>query len=152
MKTPPISLSEFLLDKSYFKIKMHPIASNHFKIISKVNGVKGVFILDTGASTTFIDLKLEGKFKLSAESSIIKARGAGRDKIDTLLSKNNRLSIGKWVKTRFPIALIDLSYVNEAFESIDTPAVDGIIGADILKKGFAVIDYEKRYLYLKNAK
>ena len=27
--------------------------------------------------------------------------------------------------------------------------VDGIIGADILKKGKAIIDYEKKYLYLK---
>ena len=150
MKTPPISLSEFLIDKSYYKIKMHPIASNHFKIISKVNGVKGMFILDTGASTTFIDLKLEETFKLKTQPSIIKASGAGPNKIDTLLSKNNTLSIGGWVKPRFPIALIDLSYVNDAFESIDSPAVDGIIGADILKKGFAVIDYEKRYLYLKN--
>ena len=130
---------------------MHPIASNHFKIISKINGVKGLFILDTGASTTFVDLKLEDKFKLKTQPSVIKASGAGPDKIDTLLSKNNKLSIGGWVKNRFPIALIDQSHVNDAFESIDTPAVDGIIGADILKKGFAVIDYEKRYLYLKNA-
>ena len=66
------------------------------------------------------------------------------------VSKKNTLSIGGWIKKRFPISLIDLSYVNDAFESIDTPAVDGIIGADILKKGFAVIDYEKRYLYLKH--
>jgi hypothetical protein len=150
LKTLPTSLSEFLLNKSYFKIKMHPIASNHFKIISKINGVKGVFILDTGASTTFIDFKLKEKFKLTSHPSIVKARGAGPDKIDTLLCKNNTLSIGKWVKTRFPIALIDLSYVNDAFESINSSAVDGIIGADILKKGFAVIDYEKRYLYLKH--
>ena len=150
MKIPADSLSEFLKNKSYFKIKMHPIASNHFKIISKINGVKGVFILDTGASTTFVDLKLKDTFKLTTESSTIKAHGAGRDKIDTLLSKKNTLSIGGWIKKRFPISLMDLSYVNDAFESIDTPAVDGIIGADILKKGFAVIDYEKRYLYLKH--
>jgi hypothetical protein len=150
LKTPADSLSEFLKNKSYFKIKMHPIASNHFKIISKINGVKGVFILDTGASTTFVDLKLKDTFKLTTESSTIKAHGAGRDKIDTLLSKKNTLSIGGWIKKRFPISLMDLSYVNDAFESIDTPAVDGIIGADILKKGFAVIDYEKRYLYLKH--
>jgi hypothetical protein len=150
LKTPADSLTEFLKNKSYFKIKMHPIASNHFKIISKINGVKGVFILDTGASTTFVDLKLKDTFKLTTESSTIKAHGAGRDKIDTLLSKKNTLSIGGWIKKRFPISLMDLSYVNDAFESIDTPAVDGIIGADILKKGFAVIDYEKRYLYLKH--
>ena len=146
-----MSLSEFLLNKSYFKVKLHPIASNHFKIISKVNGVKGLFILDTGASTTFVDLKLEDKFKLTSHPSVVKASGAGRDKIDTLISKNNTLSIGGWIKTRFPIALIDLSYVNDAFESINTSPVDGIIGADILKKGFAVIDYEKRYLYLKHS-
>ena len=151
MKTSSESLSEFLITKSYYKIKMHPISSNHFKIISKINGVKGLFILDTGASTTFVDLKLEDKFKLKTQPSVIKASGAGPDKIDTLLSKNNKLSIGGWVKNRFPIALIDLSHVNDAFESIDTPAVDGIIGADILKKGFAVIDYEKRYLYLKHS-
>ena len=28
--------------------------------------------------------------------------------------------------------------------------VDGIIGADILKKVKAIIDYDKKYLYLKN--
>ena len=133
-----MSLSEFLLNKSYFKIKMHPIASNHFKIISKVNGVKGLFILDTGASTTFVDLKLEDKFKLTSHPSVVKASGAGRDKIDTLISKNNTLSIGGWIKTRFPIALIDLSYVNDAFESINTSPVDGIIGEKKKKKGFAV--------------
>ena len=70
--------------------------------------------------------------------------------MDTFLSKNNTIKIGGWVKTRFPIALIDLSYVNNAFDSIDTASVDGIIGADVLKKGYAVIDYEKKYLYLKH--
>ncbi len=150
MKTPLISLPEFLTNKSYFKIKMHPISSNHFKIISKINGVKGVFILDTGASTTFIDIKLKSKFKLATELSTVKACGAGPNKIDTLLSKKNILSMGGWVKNRFPISLIDLRYVNDAFESIDIPAIDGIIGADVLKKGFAVIDYEKRYLFLKH--
>lgn len=106
--------------------------------------------MDTGASTTFIDLNLKEKFKLTSKPSNIKASGAGPEKIDTFLSKNNTLSIGKWIKTHFPIALIDLSSVNSAFESINASAVDGIIGADILKKGFAVIDYEKRYLYLKH--
>ena len=149
MKTTTYSLSEYLTNKSYYKIKMHSIASNHFKIIVKINGTKGIFILDTGASTSFVDKKLEEKFKLNTETSIIKARGAGPDKIDTLVSKNNRIRIGGWITNRFPVALIDLSYVNDAFDSIDASPVDGILGADILKKGSAVIDNEKRYLYLK---
>ena len=69
MKTTTSSLSEYLSKKSYFKIKMHPIASNHFKIIVKINGVKGLFILDTGASTSFVDKKLKQKYKLNTETS-----------------------------------------------------------------------------------
>jgi len=149
LKTTTSSLSEYLTKKSYFKIKMHPIASNHFKIIVKINGVKGLFILDTGASTSFVDKKLKQKYKLNTETSVVKASGAGRDKIDTLLSKNNRIQIGGWIKNRFQVALLDLSYVNDAFDSIDASPVDGILGADVLKKGSAVIDYEKRYLYFK---
>ena len=34
-------------------------------------------------------------------------------------------------------------------DSHNADPVDGIIGADVLKKGKAIIDYEKKYLYLK---
>lgn len=128
---------------------MHAIASNHFKIISKINGVKGVFILDTGASSTFIDISLKDKFKLKSKTSLIEASGAGPNKLTTQLSKNNSIKIGSWRSEKFQILLIDLSNVNNAFASIKTQAVDGIIGADILKTGNGILDYEKRYLYLK---
>lgn len=142
-------LSDFLRNKSYFRIKMHAIASNHFKIISKINGVKGVFILDTGASSTFIDISLKDKFKLKSKTSLIEASGAGPNKLTTQLSKNNSIKIGSWRSEKFQILLIDLSNVNNAFASIKAQAVDGIIGADILKTGNGILDYEKRYLYLK---
>lgn len=142
-------LSDFLRNKSYFRIKMHAIASNHFKIISKINGVKGVFILDTGASSTFIDISLKDKFKLKSKTSLIEASGAGPNKLTTQLSKNNSIKIGSWRSEKFQILLIDLSNVNNAFASIKAQAVDGIIGTDILKIGNGILDYEKRYLYLK---
>ena len=142
-------LSDFLRNKSYFRIKMHAIASNHFKIISKINGVKGVFILDTGASSTFIDISLKDKFKLKSKTSLIEASGAGPNKLTTQLSKNNSIKIGSWKSKKFQILLIDLSNVNNAFASIKAQAVDGIIGTDILKTGNGILDYEKRYLYLK---
>ena len=142
-------LSDFLRNKSYFRIKMHAIASNHFKIISKINGVKGVFILDTGASSTFLDISLKDKFKLKSKTSLIEASGAGPNKLTTQLSKNNSIKIGSWRSEKFQILLIDLSNVNNAFASIKAQAVDGIIGTDILKIGNGILDYEKRYLYLK---
>jgi hypothetical protein len=39
--------------------------------------------------------------------------------------------------------------VNTALVSHDAKPVDGIIGADVLKKAKAIIDYEKKLLYLK---
>ena len=48
---------------------------------------------------------------------------------------NNYIKIVDWACRRLQIALIDLSNINDVFESIGTNPVDGIIGADILKKG-----------------
>ncbi|MEC7262760.1 MAG: acid protease, partial [Bacteroidota bacterium] len=50
---------------------------------------------------------------------------------------------------KLKIVLFDLVHVNQALVSHNALPVDGIIGADVLKKGKAVIDYNKKCLYLK---
>jgi hypothetical protein len=42
-----------------------------------------------------------------------------------------------------------MSHVNDALRHYKTKPVHGIIGADILLKGNAIIDYSNHYLYLK---
>ena len=42
-----------------------------------------------------------------------------------------------------------MDHINKALSERGISDVDGIIGADILKKGKAIIDYEKNRLYLK---
>tara|TARA_B100001093_G_C26300573_1_gene789199 strand:+ start:85 stop:531 length:447 start_codon:yes stop_codon:yes gene_type:complete len=142
------SLKEFLNLKGFCKAKLHLISSNHYKIVAKINNTNGWFILDTGASTTFVAQAAIEKFKLDIEPQKIKAHGAGKDVIETQISKNNRLCIGHWVFDKCNIACINLNPINRAFKSADLAEVDGIIGADILKKGKAVIDCDKNYLYL----
>ena len=140
---------QFLSENHFHKLKLHFIKSNHYKVIAKINGVKGHFILDTGASTTFVDKTFKRKFKLISEASQIKASGAGPEQIDAFVSKKNQLKFGQWRLEQCTIALIDLDPINTAFAAADLVAVDGIIGADVLKKGKAIIDYDKNYLYLK---
>jgi len=67
----------------------------------------------------------------------------------TQLSKKNTLQLGKWIKNKVSLVLFDLTHVNTALVAHQAEPVDGIIGADILKKGKAVIDYERKCLYLK---
>lgn len=143
-----LSLSDFLLEKGYTKVKIRLTKTNHFEIKATINGVKGLFILDTGASNSCVDFDAVDTFKLKAQDSEVKAAGAGATDMMTRLSKKNKLQIGKWKKDKVVLVLFNLTHVNTALISHNSKPVDGIIGADILKKAKAVIDYNKKYVYL----
>jgi len=143
------TLKEYLLDKGYSKTKLHRTKTNHFEIKAKINGKKGTFILDTGASSSCVGFESINTFNLDVEDSDIKAVGAGDSNMTTQISKKNKVSIGKWKNNKIVIVLFNLSHVNTGLINHNANPVDGIIGADILRKGKAIIDYDKKYLYLK---
>ena len=143
------SLKKFLNKKKYVKIPMKLTATSHFEVFAKINGVKGRFILDTGASNTCVGLNLSKQFRLNTKESKIKAAGAGATDMDTRISIKNQIKIGKWKSKKLSIILFDLVHVNQALTAHKALPVDGIIGADVLKKAKAIIDYDKRCVYLK---
>lgn len=143
------SLKDFLVEKGYTRVKLKLTKTNHFEMKASINGTKGLFILDTGASSSCVGFEAIDTFKLKAKDSEIKAAGAGAIDMLTQISKRNELKIGKWKKKRVALILFNLTHVNTALTSHNAQPVDGIIGADILKKSKAIIDYEKKFLYLK---
>ncbi|MFS4493283.1 TIGR02281 family clan AA aspartic protease [Maribacter sp. 2308TA10-17] len=146
------SLKKFLLKKNYTKVPLVLTATNHFEIVAKINGITGRFILDTGASNTCIGFDKLEFFNLTSKESKIKAAGAGATNMETLISTKNQIEIGNWKKNKLKIVLFDLVHVNEALTAHQALPVDGIIGADVLKKAKAIIDYNKRFVYLKQRK
>jgi predicted aspartyl protease len=143
------SLKDFLVKKGYLKIKLKLTKTNHFEIKATINGIKGRFILDTGASSSCVGFEAIERFNLKVKDSEIKAVGAGASDMLTQISKSNEIKIGTWKKNRVASILFNLSHVNNGLINHNADPVDGIIGADILKKGKAIIDYEKKHLYLK---
>src|SRR5690606_10229316 len=143
------SLETFLLEKNYSKVKLRLTKTNHFEIKATINGHEGLFILDTGASSSCLGFVAIERFKLNVEDSEIKAAGAGAGHMDTKMSIKNKVIIGKWHINKMALILFNLIHINEALTKHQAEPVDGIIGADILKKGKAIIDYEKKRLYLK---
>ncbi|AIZ43702.1 retropepsin-like aspartic protease family protein [Cellulophaga baltica] len=143
------SLKKFLKEKKYFKIPLVLTSTNHFEIKAKINNIEGRFILDTGASNTCVGFDKIELFNLTSKESSIKAAGAGATNMETLISTKNSIEVGKWKLKKLKIVLFDLVHVNEALTNHNAQPVDGIIGADLLKKGKAVIDYDKKVLYLK---
>ena len=142
-------LEKLLNQKGFAKIKLKLTKTNHFELRASINGVKGRFILDTGASNSCVGIDRVDDFKLKVEDSDIKAAGAGATEMKTQLSKKNSIRIGKWKQKKTSLVLFSLVHVNTALMNHNAKPVDGIIGADILKKADAVIDYKNKYLYLK---
>ena len=143
------SLKKFLTEKGYIRIPLHITKTNHFEIRAAINGVPGRFILDTGASNTCVGFDSIEYFKLQPEETDVKAAGAGAMDMETQIAKKNVISIGKWKKSRIVIILFNMTHVNSALLSHESIPVHGIIGADILKKSKAIIDYDKQCVYMK---
>ena len=146
------SIQKILKKKKYFKVKLKRIATNHLELKAKINGVKGRFILDTGASNSCVGLDRIEYFNLDAQESETKAAGAGATDMETLQSENNSLKIGDWKTNKCHLVLFNLSHVNKALTQHNANEVHGIIGADILESGKAFIDYKQKILYLKKSK
>lgn len=146
------AIEKILKKKKYIKIKLKKIATNHLELKATINHVKGRFILDTGASNSCVGLDLIEHFNLIAEESETKAAGAGATDMETQQSENNLLKIGDWKTKKCHLVLFNLSHVNTALTQHKAKEVHGIIGADILQKGKAFIDYNKNVLYLKKTK
>ena len=141
-------LKDFLAEQGYVRVKLKKTITNHFEIRARINKIKGRFILDTGASKSCVGIDDAENFELTTEESEHKASGAGPSEIDTLMSRKNLLEIGKFKLKGTQLILIDLKHINNALVKQNAGPVNGIIGADILLKGKAIIDYNKKYLYL----
>ena len=143
-----LTKNSFLKSIGYISVKLKLLKTNHYLLKACINGVEGKFILDSGASSSCICLSLENKFKIDSKKNKIKASSATSNMEDTRLSKNNTIELRKW-RSKINLVSIDMTHINSVLNEKVTESVDGIIGADVLKKSKAVIDYESNKLYLK---
>jgi predicted aspartyl protease len=144
-----IDLHEVLQRAKYKKIKFRITKTQHLLVKASINGTSGNFILDTGASNSCVGFESIALFGLTAGKSKTKAAGAGATGMLTQLSKNNTLKLGRWMTTDFYLVIFDMTHVNIALQQYKVKPVQGILGADILLDGEAIIDYANQCLYLK---
>ncbi|MDC3314989.1 retroviral-like aspartic protease family protein [Flavobacteriaceae bacterium] len=143
-----ITLNKFLKSEGYSSVKLIFLETKHYLVEAKVNGVSGRFILDTGASNSCICTSLEDKFKVISEDSKEKASSANSEMTHTKISKSNAIHIGKW-EDKINLISFDMNHINNALSQKKVPPIDGILGADILKKSKAILDCKSNKLYLK---
>lgn len=122
----------------------------HLLVEVVVFGQRFNAVLDTGASKTVFDKTIVENHVQSGELLI-------SDKLSTGLGTNTMeshtihlplLKIGKLKLRNFEVAVIDLSTISHAYETLNLPPVIGVLGGDILKRYKAIINYKKLHLKL----
>ena len=103
-------------------------------------------VLDTGASRTVLD-------KTTVEQYIEQEALLASDKLSTGLGTNSmeshtltipQLIIGDLTISDFETAVLDLSMINTAYQSLEVGPIIGVIGGDILMKYRATISYSTK--------
>lgn len=143
------SLKKSLLKKGYIKIPIKITKTNHMVVTVQLNGIKGRFILDTGASNSCVGLEEVSTFGIETSESEVKAAGAGAVGMETLKSQGNKLKMGSWKMKKCDLVIFDMSHVNQALTEHNAKTINGIIGADILISAKGIIDYKNKCFYLK---
>ncbi|MDB4582810.1 retroviral-like aspartic protease family protein [Draconibacterium sp.] len=109
------------------------------------------WVIDTGASKTVFDKRLEEYFSvLEGESDEIHTAGNNEQPQEISMALLAQLQIGKLKIENFKVALLDLSHINELYSKSTNLKICGLIGGDFLMKYKAVIDYKKKRLVLSN--
>ena len=123
-------------------------ASKHLLGRFTVNGHKGVFLIDTGASNSCMDIALAEQYDLAVAGEPLSVTGAGNEKLSAQASQKSPLGYQGQELFQVEFMLIDMEAINSALEEQGESPIDGILGADLLVALSAVINYKEKRLLL----
>ena len=137
--------------KGYTEIILILNSVGHLEVPVEVDGIATQFLLDTGAGNTVIDIGFANENQMKFNSIEMMGGGVGTSTLGLFHMLVSVFKIHTFEITLFDLYAADFLHVKEtlANKGITDPA-NGVIGADILVKYSANIDYEKKRLYIKN--
>ena len=116
-----------------------------------LNEKPAFFLIDTGASNSCVDKTRADYFNMEAEGDNLPLQGAGQERLNAQSSRKSSLYYLDHEIYHLNFMLIDMNTINAALAEQEEENIDGIIGADILHKKKAVIDYDQCCLYLNES-
>jgi hypothetical protein len=139
--------------KTIIPIEIIPLGDDvslHLFVSAIVNGNLCNLLIDTGASHTIFDAtQVES---VPNEMVNVQSAGIGTTQLDISQGYIETFQIGDMKIDDWDVVLLDLTHVNNLYESVANKHVIGLIGSDFLLKYSAVIDYKKRELLLRYRK
>ncbi|MDB5223897.1 MAG: acid protease [Chitinophagaceae bacterium] len=129
-------------------IKLNVIG--HLEVEVTIDDIKACFLVDTGASNTVIDIGFAKDNLLEFASIEELGGGVGTSQMQIFHKQVDIFKINDFKISSFDLYATDFQHINESLakKGITEPC-NGVIGADILIKYKAKINYKKKRLYLK---
>jgi hypothetical protein len=136
--------------KNYIKIPIKLNAIGHLEAEVTIDSIKARFLVDTGASNTVIDIGFAKENLLEFASINELGGGVGTSQMVLFHKKVDVFKIRDFEIPSFDLYATDFTHVKDSLAKKGiTESCDGVIGADILIKYKAKINYKKKRLYLK---
>ena len=135
--TPAFVLVPFVREKS-----------GHISVSASLGGKVARLIVDTGAGATCIDTEALKRFKVGLSQKSKKGGGVGSSAMKLVHIDGHDLKIANVDLTKIKIFALDLSHVNQGLAQAKVAPIDGVLGADVLSRHKACIDYSRGLIIL----
>lgn len=125
----------------------------HCLVNGLVNGRPLMLVLDTGASRSCFDIDLikEIIHETEIKTNDSMTSGVGSNSVSSIITKIKEFRISDLLIKNYQAVGIDMGHIHHAYSVAGLPRIEGILGADILTKYKAVIDFRKRKIVLNSA-
>ena len=146
-----VPLARFLTARKFVPLPLIKAPTGHLGLAhAMVNGRAANLWLDTGAGQTVLDLKFARGLGLSLTPDACRGAGAGGVGLAVLATVVSQLTLAGFTELDFRCVVMDLDHVNAGLKQRGLAPIDGIIGADLLERREAVIDYKASVLFLRS--
>ena len=118
----------------------------HVMVKGKINGMEANFLIDTGASRSVFDPTVITRFVKNPEFKKKPGitTGVGGSDLDSSTFMIESLSFGDIEIHHYEAVALDLENIHETYQKLNLPAIDGIIGGDLLYHFKATLNYRLR--------
>ena len=143
-------LDDILRENNYTSIPLRATNFGHLELKATINGFEALFLVDTGAASTVIDLAFVEDKQLPVMETTIKGGGVGTSDLVIYQLEAVDIYLEHFFLSGVTIYAADLRHVKESLlEKGETSIPSGVIGADILFNQKAIIDYPNLVLYMQ---
>ena len=122
--------------------------SHHITVVAHLAGLRARFVVDTGAGGTILDSQAVSQYKLKLSSASRKVGGLGSAAIRMSYVARHDLGLCGLDLSDTKVIALDLSHVNAGLTKAKVERVVGVLGADVLWRRHAIIDYDRGLMLL----